>query len=383
MTQKSQWMKFPLIEIKLDEKASGDGPAVSDVQLLRVGTFYHERYGEVKITPTILSDMVKNWKNNVRKIDLAIDYKHESEDIAAGWMKKVYLSDDGQELWSTVSWTPRGRKVLSDKEFRYLSADFNFDYQDNETLQKYGPTLLGAGLTNRPVIKAMEPAVELTEVTYQEGKDKMAKADAGKQGAGDQPDMDARMAKLEEQMSELAKGQAKPADAADAPASKKVVDKSKAGKTELADGDDIMALLKDLSDRVAALEKGEEGEDEMSEVKPPVKGKSDDGKGDDAAMAEKETKFNLMLSEGKVVEAQRKSFLKGDMMKFAELGKDVKLSTKGHGHGGEDDASGDVQDIVLKRAQTLLSEKKVKTLGEGISKTLSENSDLRKKYEAQ
>jgi phage I-like protein len=107
--------------------------------------------------------MKKNFDAKVRGIDLAIDYAHESDQIAAGWIKGLELSNGNTELWAIVEWTPQGRKRLSDKEFRYLSADCSFDYEDNERGEKHGPTLLGAALTNRPVVKGMRPAVELTE----------------------------------------------------------------------------------------------------------------------------------------------------------------------------------------------------------------------------
>lgn len=151
--------RAPMIAIQLSENE------VSDlVQLFRTGTFYHSEYGQFQIKPEDLKTMEHNFKNKVRGIDIAIDYKHDSEDIAAGWIQSLELSNDGTELWAKVDWTPQGKKVLSEKEFRYLSPDFTFNYQDNESLKKFGPVLLGAGLTNRPTIKNMEPVVELSEV---------------------------------------------------------------------------------------------------------------------------------------------------------------------------------------------------------------------------
>lgn len=348
-------LNFPLQQITFDEQGSKDSPAESDVQLLRTGTFYHEKYGEIKITPTVLSEMVGNWQSRVRKIDLAIDYKHESEDIAAGWIKKVFLGEDKNSLWATVSWTPRGRKVLSDKEFRYLSADFAFNYQDNETLQKYGPTLFGAGLTNRPVIKSMEPAVELTEVTHQEGKEKMK---------DEKPGLESKVAKLEEQMAELQKAK---------PAEEKVEPKdAKAPKAAEVDSDSLLQAIKDLGDRVAALEKGEEGEDDMAEKEK-------------AQMAEKKKTFDVLLSEGKACEAQRKPYMSGDMVKFAELSKGVKLSSVGHGNGAVDEteeaAASNAQDQVMKLAEKKMEEKKAKTIGEAIRLVFSEKPELQKEYE--
>lgn len=148
--------RLQAFEIKLSE--------VQDtIQLFRVGNFTHPEYGDFKITSEFLAEIKQNFDNKVRGIDIAIDYKHASEDIAAGWLKEITLSDDGRQLFGKVDWTPNGQKVISEKEFRYISPEFSFNYKDNESLKNYGATLLGAGLTNRPVIKKMEPVIELME----------------------------------------------------------------------------------------------------------------------------------------------------------------------------------------------------------------------------
>lgn len=141
------------------------------IQLFRVGSFHHPEHGQFKITPQLLAELKKNFEAKVRGIDIAIDYRHENEDIAAGWIKNLELTDEA--LFAEVDWTPKGKQVTSDKEFRYISPEFTFEYQDNETLKKHGPVLLGAALTNRPVIKRMEP-VALSEGDYQPKGDAMS-----------------------------------------------------------------------------------------------------------------------------------------------------------------------------------------------------------------
>ena len=70
-----------------------------------------------------------------------------------------------------VDWTPNGEKILAEKEFRYLSAEFDVDYTDNETPDiSHGTVLLGAGLTNRPVIKRMDAVITLSENSLQRDK---------------------------------------------------------------------------------------------------------------------------------------------------------------------------------------------------------------------
>lgn len=143
----------------------GDGGKAvpSRIQVLRVGSFSHPFYGDFEITKETLKTLQENFKSDVRKTKLAVDFSHRSEDIAAGWFSDVGVSDNGEELWADVEWTPKGKEALINKEFAYISADFVWDYEDAESKTKHGPTLMGAGLTNRPFVKGMQPAAELTE----------------------------------------------------------------------------------------------------------------------------------------------------------------------------------------------------------------------------
>jgi hypothetical protein len=161
------------ISIRLDEITSGStNPNIipRQVQLLRTGKFYSQEYGELNITKEILLSMKKNFDDRVRGIDLAVDYKHDSEDVAAGWFKDIYTRNDDNELWADIDWTKNGEMVLSSKEFRYISAEFDFNYEGNEGSVKFGPTLFGAGLTNRPFIKDMKPVIDLSEKSLTKGK---------------------------------------------------------------------------------------------------------------------------------------------------------------------------------------------------------------------
>jgi phage I-like protein len=153
--------KFPVIQ--LSESLVEPG-VTKPMQLLRTGDFHHGPYGNFKISSKMLSEMVENFNSGIRGIKPALDYGHNSEDVAAGWFKRIYLSDDGTELWGDVDLTPVAIKKLSDKEYGYVSAEFDPSYETNENpKKKVGAVLLGAGLTNRPVIKAMKPVIELSE----------------------------------------------------------------------------------------------------------------------------------------------------------------------------------------------------------------------------
>lgn len=295
----------------------------SKVQIIRVGKFFDEKYKEpIEVTKEILFSFKKNFDAKSRKIDLAIDYKHESDDVAAGWIKSVELSEDGQELWAEIEWTPNGQKVLADKEFRYISADFRFNYQDNETKQNHGPTLFGAGLTNRPVIKGMQPAVELNEND---------KTNLGNGGQMDEKDK--KIAELEAVIKEM-----------------------------MAKQEGNGAAMADMQKK---LEEYKAQEAKAAET---------------AALAEKKTQFDKMLSEAKVVEAQREAFMSGNFSKFTELAQPVKLSESGHGGDGKTSETKDVQDEIIELAEKKRAENKTMSLGEAFSEVLKENKELAEKY---
>lgn len=298
-----------------------EGAPAKKVQLLRVGSFnYFDE--EMEISPEILASMVKNFEAKIRGVDLAIDYAHNNHLEAAGWIRALSLENEGRELWAEVEWTPAAEKKLADKEFRYLSAEFAFALVDEETNAEHGPTLLGAGLTNRPFVKNMAPVIELNEgkgkyaMTLEEAKKKLE-------------EMEKKMGEKDEEIEGLKAAQKK------------------------------LAEEKELSERKAAEEK---------------------------ALAEKKSKFDRLLTEGKVVEAQRDAFMSGDAVKLAELAQNVKLFEVGSGatpppsdSRTTDLSAEDAEAEVISLAEKMVTEKKV-TLGEAMNAVLRANPKLHEAY---
>lgn len=305
-----------------------------DIQVLRVGNFFHNGQ-QIEITKSHLKTMIKNFHEGVRGVDLMLDYGHNSDANAAAWFEDVYLSDDGKELWAKVDWTEGGADSVRKKEYRYISADFNFAYKDNESLKDYGPTLLGAGLTNRPVVKKMNPTIlsennnPSEEEMPQDNKDEMEK--------------------LRKENKEL---------------KEKLAEKDK---------DESMSEIKKREDAIAEREKAVKLAEEKAETEKKE--------------AAKKVEFDTMLSEAKVVEAQRESFMKDDMAEFVKNAGSVNLAEKGNGATGKKDvefadSETPAQDEVISLAEKKIKDEQV-TIDQGIDMVLSENAELRKKYEAE
>lgn len=319
------------LSIKFDE-ASGASVVPPDVQIMRVGTFYSDEHGKLAVTSAMLQNMVKNFSERVRGVDLAIDYKHDSDDVAAGWIKQLYLLNDNTELWAKVDWTPKGAQVLSDKEFRYLSADFHLDFKHNETNKTHGPTLFGAGLTNRPFIKEMDPVIELSETKGNKMDDK------DKQIA----DLTAQVAALKKQIEDDGKAE---------------------GDNDKPEMSDVAKENEDLKQKCAAYE--------AASAKMEA----------DKKLADKKTSFDKLLTEGKVVEAQREHFMSNDTIKFAENA--IKPNLQGSGSSvdapvvvasSKDEAVAEVEKLAF-----ALAEKNKIGIGAAQAIVLKDNPELRNK----
>lgn len=133
----------------------GTGKKTSWVTITREGKFSDPRYGTFEITHDMLLSMVRNFDQKIIGQDVFLDVSHKFEDGAAA--KILQLSVEGARLRALVEWTDFGLDAVQKRGFTYLSAEYADNWVDNEIGASHGPTLLGAGLTVRPVIKSLDP----------------------------------------------------------------------------------------------------------------------------------------------------------------------------------------------------------------------------------
>jgi predicted nucleic acid-binding Zn-ribbon protein len=125
------------------------------IQILRFGRWNHPVYGPVEVNTKTFQDLIHNFKENVRGIDIAIDTEHKEDKGAVGWIKN--LEQRGKTLWAFVDWTIKGVQLIGDEIYKYVSAEFSPKYEDPETRQKFENVLVATTVTNRPFIKHMAP----------------------------------------------------------------------------------------------------------------------------------------------------------------------------------------------------------------------------------
>lgn len=313
--------------------------------------------------------MIDNQKKKTRGIDIMIDYSHDSDKEAAGWIKDldiidVQLSEANEELgleeqtesqlWATVDWTPKGRKTLSDKEFAYLSADFDPNYKDNENPNhSFGAVLLGAGLTNRPVIKRMNPAIVLSEISENNIKEKKIM------------ELENMKKELDQKTIKLSETEEKLGDA----------------EKSLSDSEVKLAKIDELMNEMG-VSSIEELMSKISEMKS-----SNVELAEEKEKNERESKLNVLLSEGKITEAQKKKAFEienqetfNSYIELAEMNEQaVKLDESGDNTTPTEKVETEVEAQILELAEKKATEGKI-SMADAMTVVLSENKELASKY---
>jgi hypothetical protein len=124
------------------------------------------RYGAFKITQADVDGWTRNLANTFGG-RVAIDYDHSSDrgqgTRAAAWI--TGLHQDGKLVTADVEFTPRGAKSVRNGDYAYISPTFVADYTD-EHGEKHGRALIGAALTNRPVLRKGMPCLSLSRDAF-------------------------------------------------------------------------------------------------------------------------------------------------------------------------------------------------------------------------
>jgi hypothetical protein len=144
-------------------KADATGGLPSKIELLKAGVWRTPYHGDFMITNDDLNEYVTNFEAGIGLADggsagAPIDFGHDSDELAAGWIKK--LSVVGDTLWGEVTWSKAGSDAILNDEYKFFSPEFSpkgrggwLDPEDCECL--VDNVLTGGGLTNIPLFKTL------------------------------------------------------------------------------------------------------------------------------------------------------------------------------------------------------------------------------------
>ena len=275
-----QYQKLKLSECSFDAESISDD--LKTINILNAGITKGTKYGDLNITEKQLVECVENFNNNVVGRDISIDMTHLNDDgekPAGAWIKKLWV--EGKKLMASVEYTPKAMEMIANKEYKYISVEFAPIFVNHEGRDLCN-VLIGATLTNRPVIKGLDP-LKLSEKLIKEKQRKE------------------KVMTKEEMMAKL--------------------------KSE--NGIDVAKLQKDHKDLSA---KDIKQSNELANLKSK------------AILEAKEKTFTALLEAGKVAVAQKESLFKtfetaekmDTIFKYAPIA--VKMKADGDG-GADDDAS--------------------------------------------
>lgn len=143
--------------------AEGAALPTTRIPVAKIGRYQDRRYGAFAITP----EDYASWKANLGRLaggQAPIDFDHGPEkgagSKAAGWITSLEL--EGDKVMATVDWSRAGVDAVQGREYRFISPTFQKSWRDEQGVDR-GRTLIGAGLTNRPFLKAGMPAITLSD----------------------------------------------------------------------------------------------------------------------------------------------------------------------------------------------------------------------------
>ena len=105
---------FTFVEMDPKEFEDEDEALVVDIEMLRLGSFTHKKYGLIEITEELLESIVKNFDDNVIGREISFDWNHEAKD-ASGWLKGLRVEDG--VLIGTTELTESGIEAIKGKKY--------------------------------------------------------------------------------------------------------------------------------------------------------------------------------------------------------------------------------------------------------------------------
>lgn len=115
--------------------------------ILPVGEFYDKRYGRVSITDAKIKRMAENF-GKYPSYEVPVKIGHGQGAKSPGKVIAAEAKPNGLEITMLVD--AETAKAIHDKQYRYMSAEFDEDYHDKATGENVGSVLFGAALVNQP-----------------------------------------------------------------------------------------------------------------------------------------------------------------------------------------------------------------------------------------
>ena len=137
-----------------------------------------------RVDQAALNSIVDTFEKEGRDVLVELDHTSmfpERSTEAAGWIKEMYLSPEGNAVMANVEWTPMGVEKLQGKNYRYHSPVYLGPVvKDGEDLVMPIESISSVALTNTPNLKSLGDVLlnrsRLSTSTHSESEDSFMKA---------------------------------------------------------------------------------------------------------------------------------------------------------------------------------------------------------------
>ena len=157
-----------IYEFREDEKAINLSGTKLKKEILRVGRWFHSDAmgGVLNVTKDALKKIYENFKKGVIE-HVYVPLGHTSDPMRnAGEVTDLTLTEDGNSLIAEIEIRDdEVAKRIKEGLIKCTSASIDENYQNKETGEFVGPTLLHVALVSEPYIKGLSNFVELSEET--------------------------------------------------------------------------------------------------------------------------------------------------------------------------------------------------------------------------
>jgi len=152
------------------------------VHALPIGAFNREYGDPWVISEAVVQEMAANFGQRVPQAVLPWNCNHRRGEAAPGWIEGVEARADG--LWVQTRWTPGGQELLAGEAYKYVSAEWYWQWQRPSDGAGFRNVLRGCALTNDPFFTEL-PAIAEAEDGEGEGQRRDAEDAENAENGGD------------------------------------------------------------------------------------------------------------------------------------------------------------------------------------------------------
>lgn len=117
------------------------------------GDYLHPEWGTISMSSERIQRLVNSVDQGIYQSSIPVDAEHDLDVSGAlGWFSKTRVNPDGSADVQ-VDWTERGKAMLADDRFRYVSPTFWFEWTDPASSTVHEDVITGLALCTRPFFK--------------------------------------------------------------------------------------------------------------------------------------------------------------------------------------------------------------------------------------